>query len=57
MATYTQEDFRNRAMLCADEYEIDRLCLTWLKMAAMDKGGAGDAASKLLDVVEDLLDL
>lgn len=57
MAIYNVEGFKKELRSCKDNMDIDYLCLCRLRLAAMDEGKEGEAASKLLDVVGELLNL
>lgn len=51
----TVEDFKAKALRCEDEESVDVTCFRWLKLTCMQYGTAGEHASKILDIVEDML--
>ena len=53
----TIESFQQEVDCVNDESEIDGLCISWLRMVAMDNGKEGKAADKLLDCIELLLSI
>ena len=54
--TGNKESFLATINECEDESEIDYACFTWLKLLCMDFGKDGERASKLLDIVRDILE-
>lgn len=51
----TIEDFKAHAEKCADEFEADQVCFTWLRLTCMEHGMAGKHAADILRVVEDMI--
>lgn len=52
----TLEDFKAHAEECNDEFDVDRVCFTWLRLTCMEHGKAGEHASGILRIIEEMLE-
>lgn len=51
----TTKSFKQRAAECANENDIDELCIEWLKQISKDHGARGHIARELLDTTARLM--